>query len=772
MKLKKTMLASSLALAFSINLFAQEVYTIEDKTLKEALEIISKKSNLSYIVNDKLLDSKQKFTIKNVEGLQKALKKLFQETKYKAIIKNNAIVIVEKKEQVNNSLDNYNKLDNYTIVESHQAYQGDFTRLETPQSELKIDAQTIKNSGAVNLDQALDLSSSVSRQNNFGGLWNSFAVRGFIGDENLPSNYLVNGFNAGRGFGGPRDLSGVESVEVLKGPRSALFGRGEPGGTINLVTKRPTFETKGELKLTAGSFDTYRSDLDWTSPVSENLAIRLVGFYEDAESFRDTVETEKYGLNPSILYLINDNSQISYELEYSHQEIPMDRGVIAIDGKLGKISESRYLGEPSYGNIETEVVGHQLEYQNDFNDDWSVLVGLNYRDTTFEGYASENGFNAPDDNGNFNRFTRYRDYDTKYQVLRAELSGGFDTVGLKHRIIMGMDVDKFENDQFATRDRTTNQSINIYNPQYGNYPISSLDLAVQIDTVETQESFGIYLQDQISLTDNLDIRLGARFDDYEQELVDSLRNTKSKYSESQISPQVGAVYSINDSLSVYATYGENFRPLSGATDENNIDPNESKSTELGINFGLNDGALMGNFAIFKVEQSNIATLDNNGDFNAIGEAQSEGVELDLYGNITDSLSLWFSYTYIEAKTKNEFTSATTYDNVPSNSDMLNIANNQLSLQLAQEIRLAGRELNVIGGLVYVGERSGEFGTDFKLPSYTTVRLAANYQLSKSLELGAQIDNLFDKEYYTNSYSDTWVQPGTPRSMNVSLTYKF
>ena len=145
-------------------------------------------------------------------------------------------------------------VDTITITGVRQAYQGDFKRLETPQAEQSIDAQTLRDAGAVDLSQALDLSASVARQNNFGGLWNAFALRGFVGDENLPSNYLVNGFNAGRGFGGPRDLSGIESVDVLKGPRAALFGRGEPGGTVNLVTKRPTFKTAGELRLSTGSF--------------------------------------------------------------------------------------------------------------------------------------------------------------------------------------------------------------------------------------------------------------------------------------------------------------------------------------------------------------------------------------------------------------------------------------------------------------------------------------------------------------------------------------
>lgn len=665
------------------------------------------------------------------------------------------------------------KVERVEVIGTRQAYQGNFAPLETPQSELEISAEALENAGAIDLSQALDLSASVSRQNNFGGLWNSFAVRGFVGDENLPSNYLVNGFNAGRGFGGSRDLSGIESVEVLKGPRAALFGRGEPGGTINLVTKRANFDENAEVSLSLGSFNTVRTDLDINTAISDDVAFRLVGFYEDADSFRDTVETKKQGMSPSILWTPSDQSQLVYELEYSHQEIPFDRGVIAIDGELGVIPESRFLGEPGYGPIETDVLGHQIEYQHELNSDWSALVGFNYRDTSLEGLASENGFSAPDEEGNFGRFSRYRDYTAVYQVFRAELSGSFDTGALSHSLIVGIDVDKFENDQFALRDRSTDQSINIYNPTYGLYPESSLALASNINRLETQESAGLYIQDQISLTDKLDIRIGARFDDYQQKLVNRNSESVSEYSTSKVSPQLGVVYKASDVLSFYAAYGENFRPLSGATDDNDLDPNQSESAEIGVKFALNDGALSGTFAVFDVKQSNIATFDADFNATAIGEAASKGVELDLSGELTDTLSIWLSYSYIDAETKNDYTDAISYNFIPAGSDLLNIAENQLSLQMVQQTELAGRELDLIAGLVYVGERSGEFGSpSFKLPEYTTVRIASSYEVTDSFTVRAEVNNLFDEEYYTNSYASVWVQPGTPRSFRVSGTYSF
>ncbi|KAA1160648.1 TonB-dependent siderophore receptor [Pseudoalteromonas fuliginea] len=675
----------------------------------------------------------------------------------------------EQKQQVRSVTDD--TIEKVTVVATRQAYQGNFSPLETPQSELKIDLEALENAGAVTLDQALDLSASVARQNNFGGLWNSFSLRGFVGDENLPSNYLVNGFNAGRGFGGSRDLSGIESVEVLKGPRAALFGRGEPGGTVNLVTKRPTFDTEGEVKLSVGSFDTYRADVDYTTPLNDDVAIRLVGFYEDAESFRDTIETTKQGFSPSIVWNINNNSQLIYELEYSDQEVPFDRGVLAIDGELGLIPESRFLGEPGDGLIEADVLGHQLEYIHDFDDNWSILFGANYRDTSMEGFATETGFGGVID-GEVNRFRRYRDFDAKYQVFRTELSGNIELGGFEHRLIMGVDADKFENDQVILRVRG-DQYINVFNPVYGAYELPTP--TANTDRVEIQESVGVFIQDQISITDKLDIRIGARFDDYEQRLNNRLANTNTKQTESRVSPQFGVVYEASDYVSVYGAYGENFRPLSGAdANGDGFEPNQSTSAEVGVKFTLNDGALFGTVAVFKVEQDNMLVVDDATAFTyaAIGEAQSKGVEIDITGELTDTLEVWASYAYVDATIENSFFDANFGFTVEAGASLLNVPEQQLSLQLVKSAAFYGKAIKFGGGLLHVGKRNGFFGTDFELPSYTTARAFVNYDITNAIGITAEVNNLFDETYYTNSFADAWVQPGTPRNVKFSASYKF
>ena len=679
-------------------------------------------------------------------------------------------------------------IETVLVLGKKQAYRGQFDTLETPQVDLELNQQLLQQAGALDLNQALDLSASVARQNNFGGLWNAFAVRGFVGDENLPSNYLVNGFNAGRGFGGSRDLSGVESVEVLKGPRAALYGRGEPGGTVNLVTKRPTFDKSGSVEVAASRFNAIRTDVDYTTPLSSDLAIRLVGFYEDADSFRDTIETRRIGASPSIAWRVNDRSELIYEMEFSDQEVPFDRGVLAVNDQLGAISRTTFLGEPGDGPMKAEVLGHQLEYSYSFSDEWSVRLGYNSRDTELEGFSTEPELSGSRqllyrDSETLTRQRRYRHYDASYTVFRGELEGQFQLGDAEHRIIIGLDSDDFENDQVFRRVRSPSlasdpsleqlQAINIFNPVYGQYVLP--EPGPQADRVETQESTGIFFQDQISLSEALQIRVGGRFDDYDQRLVNRRSNSTATSSESRFSPQFGLVYRSSETTSLYLSYGENFRPLSGTDSQGNgFDPNQSVSLEAGVKFAMLDGGLDATISVFRVEQENILVVDDPSAFTyaAAGEAESRGIELDISGTLPGDIELWTSVAYVDAEITNDFFDPNFGRQIEAGASLLNIPELTATVQLAKDLQFNGSPMQIGAGLLHVGDRLGYFGTDFELPSYTTARMFVAYDITPNLEIRADIDNLFDEEFYVNSFSELWVQPGAPRTWRISARVSF
>jgi iron complex outermembrane receptor protein len=336
-------------------------------------------------------------------------------------------------------------MENVIVTAQRQPFRGDVPFEKMPQSVQVMSAELLQTTGVTQLDDVLDLASGIARQNTFGGLWDSFAIRGFAGDENTPTGYLVNGFNAGRGFSGRRDASNIERVEVLKGPGSALYGRSEPGGTMNIVTKKPEFAPEGSIELAAGRYNTYRVAADYTAPITDSFAFRINGAYEDADSFRDHITWKKSVLTPSLLARMGDSTTLSYELELVNQEAPFDRGVVASpDGKkLGIVPASRFLGEPGDGVTEIKAAGHQAVLQHDFNADWSMLVGLGYRDSSFEGFSSDPELVASrqpyyQDATNLSRQRRYREYDTSDFTVRGEVTGRVETGSLTHHLLAGL----------------------------------------------------------------------------------------------------------------------------------------------------------------------------------------------------------------------------------------------------------------------------------------------------------------------------------------------
>lgn len=679
-------------------------------------------------------------------------------------------------------------IEEIIVLNQRRAYRGDFALLETPQAIEVLSSQLLDQAGVTDLTEALDLSAAVARQNNFGGLWNSFAVRGFAGDENLPSNYLVNGFNAGRGFGGSRDISGIDSVEILKGPTAALFGRGEPGGAVNLVTKKPTGIQAAQLRLGADEFGSRRVDVDANSAlIADRAGVRFVGFYDDGDSFRDTVRSKAYGMSPSIAVSLSERSSLSYELEASHKEVPFDRGVVAVNGQLGLVPPERFLGEPSDGPMTAEVLGHQIELSHELADDWSLLLGMNYRGTSLSGFSTEPELTASRqrlnrDGRTLTRQRRHRDYDAEYLVLRAETSGTFATGNLTHRVLIGADTDRFENDQIFMRYRapvlgpntTLQQSyaIDIYQPVYGRFPPPALSPLT--DRVDVLEATGLYVQDQINLTQSLQLRLGLRFDDFTQRSRNRLANSVIRQSDTRVSPQAGLVYSIAEHYSVYASYGEGFRANPGADFAGNaFDPNESRSSELGFKFEIPAQNISGNLAVYELRQRNMLSADavNAGFSVAVGEARSRGFEVDITGTF-EQFNYSVSYAWTDAEATRGVLDTNFGLQIRDGDRLLNVPEQSLSVQAAHDFSVQGRALTVGAGALYVGERLGEVASSFSLPSYTLGRIFVSYNIRDNVQLRAEIDNVFDREHYTNSFSQLWLQPGTPRRSRLSAQVNF
>ena len=667
-------------------------------------------------------------------------------------------------------------LDTMTVTYT-PAYRGDMAPEELPQSTDVLDSSLL--TGPItDLQAALTLSPSVARQNSLGGLWDSFAVRGFPGNENMPSGYLINGFSGGRGFSARRDISAIDSIEVQKGPGSALYGRGEPGGTINIITKKPQFIPQGSITAEGGSFNHKRLEGDYTRDINDEFAFRVTGALQDSDSFRDEVYQRRKVLNPSLLFAPSDNTQVLYEGEYLNHEQLFDRGIVVIDNDFDTVPRSRYLGEPNDGPTEVTAFGHQISLEQSLNNTWRMSLGYSNRRSSLNGYSSDTELSPSrqslyDDGETLTRQRRLRDYQTADHAFRSELSGSLNTASIKHNVLLGADGYRYRLDQNLERYRGGNgtYTINIYDPEYGQ---------VQPDTAplnrnhELQHGWGLYLQDLMHLSDDLRLLVGTRFDHYWQSVHEQVYGEPESDTGTVISPRAGITYDLNSEFTLYASHSRGFLPLTGsAANGSGFDPERSRSNEIGLRH-LRHG-WMSSLAYFSATKSNILTADpvNAGFSTQIGEAKSEGIELETSGQLTPYTLMRLSYTWLDSRTTKDAINPDWGVEIPAGSRLVNIPEHNASLLLRHDLRI--RSLPAHAGITvnYVGERIGDtVNPDYVLPEHWLIDLNAGVELMADLSLQASITNVTDTFWVDNSYSALWTQPGAPRTYRTSLTYEF
>lgn len=678
------------------------------------------------------------------------------------------------------------------VTGQRQAYRGDVPVKELPQTIQLIDAKMMDVVNMTKMEAITDIASGVVRQNNFGGLWDSFAIRGFAGDENFPSGVLVNGFNGGRGYGGARDASNVETIEVLKGPNGAVFGRGEPGGTINIITKKAKIgKTFGKIGAQAGSFDTYRGEGDLNLGISDKLAIRVNGAIEDAHSFRNTVKSNKEVINPSILWQPSDKTSLSYEMEYVALATPFDRGIVAINGQLGAVSRNTFLGEPGDGPTRVKVFGHQSQLQQKLGGDWVAILGFGLRETSMIGYSQDaelaTGRQPFFSTGTMlARQRRYRDFRTRNITGRAEVSGRITTGPILHHVMLGADMDEFDINLLQTRYRplpytagnpvpASSNAINVFNPVYGQQFTPN---ATVFNSLEKQKSWGVYFQDQMDIGEKVKIRFGGRFDHFNQLIgarVGSFNPTVNTVKE-RFSPTVGLLYDLNPRLGVYAAWGNGFRPNSGQDFYGQpFAPETSKSYEVGGRY--TSKVITASLAVFTMTKQNILTTDpdtaHQGFSIAGGSARSTGVEAGVDAHLPGQIDIHGTYAYTDAhwtSTSKDFNFGLA---ITPGSKLINIPAHTANLLVTKGFDLGEKGKVTVGaGVNYVSSRLGETATSFILPAYTLTRALMTYEPTKRIRVGVDVTNLFDITWYASSYSTLWVAPGAPRTITGRISYAF
>lgn len=663
-------------------------------------------------------------------------------------------------------------------IQYRQAYRGDVPASKLPQAIVTLDKQLLTDIGAGTLQDAMDFSASAARQNNSGGMWDSFSLRGFPGNENMPAGYLINGFSGGRGFSGPRDAASIDYIEVLKGPGSALYGRSEPGGAVNIITKKPQNIRQGYVKTEWGSFDNQRVEADITGALTDSIAARLIGSYSDSDSYRDEVSKRATTFTPSIRWQLSSDTSVLYEFEWLKRDQLFDRGIVVLNNDFNTVPNSRYLGEPGDGPTHIYAAGHQFTFEHFINDNWQLTGGFNHRHSTLRGYSSDTELSASrqslfDDGETLTRQRRYRDYASEDSSLRVELNGKLTTGPLTHHLLLGADAYRYElkTALFRYRGGKGSYDINIFNPQYGSQVLP--DVNPLYDNREHQRAVGAYVQDQIDISEHWQALVGVRMDVINQEILEMVSGVDSSRHDQRFSPRLGLVYSVNDNLSFYSSYSEGFLPLSG-TDAQGLPfgSEESRSFEVGSKLSTN--TLQATLALFDAHKSNILVSDpiNVGYSAPLGSARSRGIELDA-----SYQAPWFdsklSYSFLDTGTDKDSVNADWGVPIPKGSPLVNVPRHNLSLVLSRDFYIKDAELRAGLSYRFVDSRLGDAADlSFRLPAYQVYGAFVRWQVTEALTVTANANNLFDKDYVDSSYNALWVYPGAPRNFKLSVSYGF
>jgi len=647
------------------------------------------------------------------------------------------------------------------------------TRTETPLQEVPQSVQVVSRTllddvAATRLDDTFDYVSGVSRQNNFGGLWDNFAIRGFTGNENTGAGYLVNGFAANRGYTAPRDTATIDRIEVLKGPASSLYGSTDPGGVINIVTKQPQFKPAQTYGFEVGNRDLYRSSADITGALGDNVAGRLIAVAEHDGSTRDYVNSRRFLVAPSFTWALGPGTIIQYAAEFQRYTTPLDRGIVAVNGRLDAVPRSRFLGEPNDGDIRLDSQSHQLSVEHEFSDAWKGRVAMAYRGGTLAGASTEASALLPD-NRTLTRQRRYRDYQSDDVSLQADVTGKFATGMVGHELLLGVDTYRFGNSQVMLRRNPTAAApyaIDIYNPVYGQTPPALLP---NTDTYERQTNVGVYAQDQLRLGERWRVLAGARLDVYNQSLDNRLRGSTASQHQTAFSPRLGVTYLATPAVALFANASKSFRPNPGTDASGNaFSPEHGRAVEAGIKFESADHRSAATLALFDIRKRNVLTTDpSNTSFQiAAGEARSRGVELDMAGRLGQHWRVNGSFAFTDAEVTQDarLQAGTPLANVPRTSGSL--------LAIYEDGAPIGQRYGVGGGIRYVGARSGDSQDTFSLPAHVLADVLAYWQYSKAVRVTLNVNNLFDRTYYTSSYSNVWIMPGEGRTVRLGVRLSY
>lgn len=673
--------------------------------------------------------------------------------------------------------------ENYAPTDTSTALKIHAQQKDVPQTINVITSEVIRDQGARTLSDVLKNVPGVGLATG-DGQRDAFVIRGFTALYDI----LLDGVRDDSQYF--RDLYNIDRIEVLKGPAAVLYGRGSSGGLINRITKKPSFTPSAEIGVTVGSFDLRRTDFNVNRPVSDTVAIRLDGAYEDSGSYRDQGYVQNKDISPSLLW--KDGAQsLLLQFDYQHQKRSIDFGIPGINGAPANVPISTYYGSrDAYPNdfTESEVKSTTAQYKQKISDTTSFTNTFRYFDYTLD--RNHTRVTAVTGTVANPTLTFQRGNISRHEYgwfNQSEFTHDLTWGNTKHQLLTGVEFGEQNKYQYvnnsAAAPYTMTPSPSLYNPILQNLPFTVLTGPQNKGTaiLSTQAA---YIQDLITWTPQIKTLVGLRFDRfgqrYDNQIGASLDRTDNAFS-----PRAGIVWQPTSTQSYYATVSKSFQPSGegGAVATNNaqLAPEKTQNLEVGTKIDLFNGAASFNAAVYQLTRSDVKITDPNNTalLIPIGEQQTKGLELSMNGEIARGWQMIASYSYMDGKVTKAV------GNVPTvlipgvaasalqGKTLALTPRHTASLWTLKSVEQWLPGVQVGGGITYRGGNYAAIDNAIKLPAFTTVDLAAYYRPApKGMSLALNLKNIFDKRYYISANNDYGILPGAPRSVELTARYSF
>lgn len=597
--------------------------------------------------------------------------------------------------------------------------------------------------------------------------------RGFHQDEQLYDGMRGNPY---KDFFTVPQLVNVQEVQAIKGPAGALYGAGEPGGVINYVSKKPTYEPEHFIKLGVGNKDYTSAQLSSSGPVNEDASQRYrVSLYQDdSGSYRNNVDQENQNIDLGYAWDINDDSTLTVQYTNIDQTLhgARLRGIPTDDDGNFLADDSWNANEP--GDQQTlDAETFQAKLEQVLNDRVSWDLGMRYfKGTESQNYHESLGLTDTDDDGVDDAVRRqYRDQLRTNEGISVSSNLVFDLGD--HTLLVGTDYLRNTYDYLYYRSNDA-ATLSLSNPVY-DADVSSYSLSLNQNNQTISQQLGLLVQDQWAVTNRLDLIAGVRLNQFEQDFTDHRNNANNAtYSDHGMDTRVGATYQWSDHIKPYTSFSTGYQPQSASDQQASsggpFDPEQSQQMEAGVRTYWLDNRLNVNFAVYHIVRENILQEDPDDSdmLIALGKVRSQGAEIDVLADITSRWVANLSYAYNDTVIKE----ANEDDGIQfAAGDSRRFSNSPLhQLGLWTRYDLPSLSSSVSVGAEYVSE---QYNRDHqKVKPYTVYDATWQTQID-AWTLQATIKNLTDEIYATSGFNrNIGSNLGERRRIYLSAQYDF